>query len=482
MQASSPDVSTTHDQIKELFLRFDTGRKGSMSKLDMKKLLLSVCEDKWSGSDLDACFEKADLNKNGLIEYDEFLRWVLLPTSLIHPVDSGVGVAYTDVEAMLKPLYSVYDRDGSQGISKEEFVEVHTILQGAKTIRDEEEETVSSSSMLDEHPNTIFKRLDTNRDGIISFEEFVEWQRGVLDGSGLSTEEVHILVAALARQLARVFKLADAANGVEQSEHDEAVLGHIIKNLASFSDSLWRKSNRELKSLFPATHYTNRWDKPPAGCSIQRLKAKFMASYKVTAQDMEIIVIPCHPDVESVIESLLPSGELDVAKKHGKSQRSWVAQVSTKYRTKKGADMTTDEFCYYTFHNLNWIPLEYEGSKPAFRTSWENLPPDLRVFAIMKSKACFGDVLTLDEMQQSLSRAIQEGILKEDDVTLYMGRIAMKVRAIHRDAVERGEIEHEVFSESSMQGVTLAPADVMIQLADQGVFRVSSAWADLVDT
>lgn len=473
-----------HAKIRQIFSKWDVDGRGLMSKGDLRNLLESICMELFSEGDLDACFNEADLNGDGFIEYDEFLRWVLLPTSFLRPTDTESGLTHTDIEAMLRPLYNVYDQNGDQGIELSEFVEAHDILQNAKAMK----MPTSKDAFLAEDTKAIFHKIDQNQDGRITFDEFVAWQRDVLDKSGLSSDKLATLVGALARQLNRVFKMSEKADKV--SAIDEQVLDHIIANMAVMSHNLWNNSHRGSCCLPPKIHYSNRWSKPPAKMSLGKMRAKHFAAHELNLDSTaDVLCIPFHPEIS-------PEQSEDC--------RMWLAKViTTTTRTDKGkrgaaraaatraeSSATAEGASYYTFETSSWgSEMSCEDGENFFQKSFEALPPEVRLFALLKSEVDFGTLMTWAEVQRALLRAVAMGLLRRQDIFDYKRNVSAAIFQTIRQGVQHtAEVTDEdldvsvhTFLESFISQITMSPRELMVDLAEQGVFQVSSVWADFME-
>jgi len=219
---------------------------------------------------------EADRNGDGRISYDEFVEWLMRPGASICARSDGVELF--DLKKTLRPLFNIYDRDGDGTIAPKEFEECHNILQAALRIHPARPGTAHSEDPehLEDSAQELYGSIDTDNDQRITFEEFVRWQQDCMELSGLTNEDLEQLVPALARQLIRIFKMAESNEEGRLMRHDSNVLLHITKNVADFSRDIWNDEEDAHSSIRGRHHYTNRWSEPPVGLSITRLKGMHM--------------------------------------------------------------------------------------------------------------------------------------------------------------------------------------------------------------
>merc|ERR1719253_2028425 len=75
-------ASERHDvaTLKKVFRSFDADGNGLISRQELSELLLVLHPDS-TQSQVDAIFTAADLDKDGFIEYDEFVTWICSDSS-----------------------------------------------------------------------------------------------------------------------------------------------------------------------------------------------------------------------------------------------------------------------------------------------------------------------------------------------------------------------------------------------------------------
>jgi len=141
------------------FQKYDTEGDGMLSYLEMRQALEDVGIN--SPEDMELIIESLDSNRNGTIEYSEFLAGCL-------------DLASDEMRQHLRSVFDVFDLDGSGAISLEELRQVLT--QGANP-----ESSVMSSKVGYRHVprmlpdgktiEEVMKYLDTNGTGQVEYDE-----------------------------------------------------------------------------------------------------------------------------------------------------------------------------------------------------------------------------------------------------------------------------------------------------------------------
>jgi len=138
----------------KLFNQIDVNGDGKINKVEFLKGLENKIQSDTLKKDVDTIFQNIDMDNNGYIEYEEFVRGAV---SKEHFIDTRV----------IQFAFRYFDKDGSGEITFDEIEEVF-------------KESITDKSNIHESLKKIIGEVDTNGDGIISFNEFADIMRKML--------------------------------------------------------------------------------------------------------------------------------------------------------------------------------------------------------------------------------------------------------------------------------------------------------------
>ena len=134
----------------KFFNQLDTDGDGKINKNDLLKGLKEKIESKTLEMDVDRIYRNIDMDNNGFIQYEEFVR------------------AAVSKEKILKFAFRYFDKDNSGEISRNELEAI--FKQG-----------VTDQTKIQEALDQIINEVDENRDGIIQYSEFVHIMKKMLN-------------------------------------------------------------------------------------------------------------------------------------------------------------------------------------------------------------------------------------------------------------------------------------------------------------
>lgn len=133
-------------ELRNVFTAFDLNGDGRLTKDELIKGMSQVMTKGEAKANVEKIMETIDVDNNGFIEYEEFLRASLNKEKLLSKEN-------------IRMAFNLFDRDGSGFISKEE---IKSVLGKGK------------ADNVENVWEKIIEEIDLNQDGEISFEEFAE--------------------------------------------------------------------------------------------------------------------------------------------------------------------------------------------------------------------------------------------------------------------------------------------------------------------
>ena len=138
----------------KLFNQIDVNGDGKINQQEFLKGLQGRINSDTLAKDVDQIFKNIDMDNNGYIEYEEFVR-------------AAVSKEYFINENVLKFAFRYFDKDNSGEIT---FDEIESVFK----------ESITDKTKVHEALKQIISEVDTNGDGIISFEEFADIMKKML--------------------------------------------------------------------------------------------------------------------------------------------------------------------------------------------------------------------------------------------------------------------------------------------------------------
>jgi len=447
--------SDTARVIKKAFTQWDVDNSGTISKEELEQVMKLICP--MTDEEIDLLMKEADVNGNGIIEYEEFVDW------LTKPATESCGRAILDYSGILRPLFTVYDRDGTGRISADEFEECHAILQSSLRLHPGSDvDGYKDPLKLQLNAQEAFGMMDTSEDGQISYVEFVSWMREHLDTQGMSGSELAVFTSKLARILSGIFHLNKMARESPLGKDEEALLSRLLENLAKATDDFEHAVGlvpEELRAKVPST-----WSQPPVGLSVQRLKGQHMKRFPVNMRSVDSVEfdVLCVP---------MPDGASEP------ENRKWVTElvrISTLLDGKRIVESPT----HYSYDRstFRWVPIQ---SSKDFELALERLPSELTIFCILKTQANFGDTMDWAAVVKGLKEAVDMGLITSSQRDRYVRHIENQVLTL---VTEEGHETSDVLgvknrSQEVLTGMfRIKPLEVMATLTTLRIVKLNPLW------
>ncbi|XP_067402493.1 guanylyl cyclase-activating protein 3 isoform X2 [Emydura macquarii macquarii] len=124
---------------------------GQLSLYEFKTLLDLHGLTPQADTYVDQVFNTFDLNKDGFIDFLEFIAAINL-------------VIRGKIDQKLKWYFKLYDADGNGSIDKKELLSIFTAIQAING---------QQNMTPEEFTNMVFQKIDVNNDGELTLEEFI---------------------------------------------------------------------------------------------------------------------------------------------------------------------------------------------------------------------------------------------------------------------------------------------------------------------
>ena len=157
---NNTQLKEAHEAIK-LFNQIDENGDGRITKEELYNGLQHYLDKKGDElkNEVELIFSHIDADHNGFIEYEEFIR-------------AAIDKNYFLSDNFIKFAFSYFDRDGSGNITMEEVRNLFYLNEKNKKSAEAEKQLKNS-----------FDEIDINHDGSLSFEEFVQMMKNIINSN-----------------------------------------------------------------------------------------------------------------------------------------------------------------------------------------------------------------------------------------------------------------------------------------------------------
>jgi len=157
---NNTQLKEAHEAIK-LFNQIDENGDGRITKEELYNGLQHYIDKKGDElkEEVELIFSHIDADHNGFIEYEEFIR-------------AAIDKNYFLSDNFIKFAFSYFDRDGSGNITMEEVRNLFYLNEKNKKSAEAEKQLKMS-----------FDEIDINHDGSLSFEEFVQMMKNIINSN-----------------------------------------------------------------------------------------------------------------------------------------------------------------------------------------------------------------------------------------------------------------------------------------------------------
>lgn len=437
---------------------FDTDGNGTINRSELECLFVKLGQ--LSGKEVGVLMDAIDKNDDGKIQYEEFVEWIT-STRVQDRLEGGTF----DIETALRPLFSVYDRDGSGSISQREFHECYCILQRALL-----HHAGNAPTLMAGPEDRVWESANLNRDGNIDYEEFTRWIRNCLDQSGLAVQHLTELLQKLATLLQGVFALNVSGSCDIVQEKPNPVVDKVLAMVGQCGHELFhvqRNAQSSCPSDGPAAPALWVLPQPlPEAMSGDQLVHRHVQDNVPTAEMLSLDV-----RIQACV---------------GTSQDRWLARLVRRstYNNRYGSvppGGTVEEDFFYAYEANAWKGL-VSGSE--FFGAMQALPMELKVYALLLGAARLRDVegtpgnIDWQALQAVLKEAIDLGLLTREDFLEYIVQMESSMMAVAVCEAEGDRAKAKDIVQANLSHLRVSPTQVMRQLAKLCIVRPHALWAE----
>jgi len=451
------------DKVKRVFQEFDTDGNGTMSRVELGFLLTRL--GNFSKEEIDKIMNEVDKDESGEIEYDEFLSWIATPGAKLDVVD-GEAVRF-DLDTALQPLFRIFDRSGNGIITRTEFHDCYNILAGALKALPAQEGAVPIAALAMSEEERIFAIADRDSDDVISFAEFVSWQREAIQHSGISRTHLVEVVQQLASLLEGILMLSRPAKLSDgETFTQDPVLKQIIPKVANCSRELWRRNKGRPSHTSQDDNLSLVvWPELPVGIDTTKLVRRHLQEPVPTVgvTRVDVRIHSCVPDLAATADG-------------APGPPRWLAKVLRSVKDTRGKTVATQY--YYTYQEDKWDAL---AEQEEFNRACAALPVEFRLYALLLSEANFGDALIWSKIQLVMQDAVKMGLLTaEEHLEFNLNIEKSMIRELEKamtdptacaDYEKRKELLVDMLPKAEF-----SPSEVMRALTAYGIIRGHSFW------
>lgn len=228
--------------ISDWFQVFDKDQNGWIDKEEFNIITSHLTATlAWDDHQSDLLLQEIDTKHDDLVDVQEFAEWLTNVNATITVGTDGWLQMY-DLADTLKPLYDCFDPDGT-GISKDQFLRTYRVIANSlkhTPVPSQEKMDIWVRAAEDE-----YEALDAQRDMMIDFEDFVQWQVQLLNSSGTPNALMPRKVSELAEALKVISDIDE--QGSWHSGDISAALTEAVTKVASVARELYLPCKDQLR-------------------------------------------------------------------------------------------------------------------------------------------------------------------------------------------------------------------------------------------
>ena len=142
------------DKLRQQFMLCDKSCDGLISRNELKQMLTSFDKNHYTELEIDELMNEIDQDKSGEISFEEFMRVMINYETIL-------------TKQNLQNAFNFFDKDKTGTLSVHELKDIFSSTQLSDSV------IGANNEAIDKYISELLDKYDTNKDGQLSFDEFV---------------------------------------------------------------------------------------------------------------------------------------------------------------------------------------------------------------------------------------------------------------------------------------------------------------------
>ncbi|CAK9085171.1 unnamed protein product [Durusdinium trenchii] len=496
-ESKAPDLSPASRKANGLsriitnwFEAFDLNGNGKIDHQEFEVITQHLTATMaWDTRQSALLYQEVDTKGDGLVDVLEFGEWLTNVNATITVGTDGWLQTY-DLADSLKPLYDCFDPEGT-GISKDQFLRTYRVI--ANSLKHTPVPAQEKMDIWVRAAEDEYEALDAQRDMMIDFEDFVQWQVQLLNSSGTPN--------ALTPQ--KVQELADALKVIQDIDEQGSWKGDVTEAL---SQAVTKVATKARELYLPCKDQLRRHleDMENENQQEEEHDMKDFYWHSPGQEALDRLRRDCAIDLGVLLPGVMPHKASKEAQRGPKKSEVWNVARRNSHLKQRCETLVIGEMvmCVPRYqcpgHFLTWLQVPGKGEEkrdvyyemiPAdddhetlkwtrssdgslFESMTQQLPKELFVLALLKTQEMVHGNLHWAQVQRSIGVAERMDKLSPDNVEQFynvlraLARQEVVLQPQYHEQLELGMTVNEMVDDY-LEDAEFSPEQVLQLLHEQ---------------